>query len=157
AVVQEEPTTSAVSPAPPGEQQEVTEAAVPAAAPVPPGGGGSVDIREIKLIEDNGQQGLFVKLSRPPVAVTHYTLAQRTRVVIDSAGGEGAGEIRPQKSGVKNPLSAEGRVTRHEEKIRVTLELRGGTVPTYTVNDLNDTVVAFVGEPTGGTQPVHEQ
>ena len=39
----------------------------------------------------------------------------------------------------------------------MTVALRGDNAPTYTVNDLNDTVVAFLGEPSGGTQPVREQ
>ncbi len=153
-VVSQEPANSAASPLQPAEQ-ELTETAVPAAAAAP--ASGALDIREIKLIEDNGQQGLFVKLTGQPAAVTHYLLVQPTRLVIDIAGGESAAETSAQKYAVQNPMISEIRVARHEGKIRVTLELRGDTAPTYTVNDLNDTIVAFLGEPTGANQPVREQ
>lgn len=153
-VVSQESAASATSPIQPMGQEELTETAVASAPGVAPG---TLDIREIKLIEDNGQQGLFVKLTRPPAAVTHYTLEQPTRLVIDIAGAEGGGETSAQKYAVQNPLISEVRIARHEGKIRLTLDLAGASVPTYTVNDLNDTVVAFLGEPTGGTNPVHEQ
>jgi type IV pilus secretin PilQ/predicted competence protein len=151
-VVSTETANSAESPQPAAPPALAETAPSAAAAPV----GATLDVREVKLIEDNGQQGLFVKLTGPPAAVTHYTLAQPTRLVIDIAGG-GGGETSAQKYSVKNPLVTDVRIARHEGKIRVTLQLRGDSVPTYTVNDLNDTVVAFVGEPTGGTQPVREQ
>jgi type IV pilus secretin PilQ/predicted competence protein len=152
-VVSTETAASAESPVQPAAPALAETASAAPAAPV----GETLDVREIKLIEDNGQQGLFVKLTGPPAAVAHYTLAQPTRLVIDIAGAARGGETSAQKYPIKNPLITEVRVARHEGKIRVTLQLRSDTVPTYTVNDLTDTVVAFVGEPTGGTQPVREQ
>ena len=152
-VVSREPVPPAAAAPSGSEPTELSEAALPPTmAPA-----GALDIREIKVIEDNGQQGVFVKLTHPPAAVTHYTLAQPTRVVIDIAGAEGVGDTGAQKYSVKNPVISQIRVAHHEGKIRVTLELRAGNVPTYTVNDLNDTVIAFLGEPSGGTQPVAEQ
>jgi len=153
-VVSTETTGAAESSAQPKSQEELTETALPSAAATSPGD--ALDIREIKVVEDNGQQGVFVKMTGPPAAVTSYTMAQPTRLVIDVAGA-GGGEPSAQKYPVTNPMIAEIRVARHEGKIRLTLELRGAEAPAYTVNNLNDTVVAFVGEPTGGTQPVHEQ
>jgi type IV pilus secretin PilQ/predicted competence protein len=159
AVVSQEPTATATSPAQPENQEspeQLTETALPGGAgPAPTKG--TLDVREIKVIQDNGQQGVFVKLTRPPAAVTHYTLAQPTRLIVDIAGAEGGGETTAQSYPVDNPLVSEVRMVRHDGKIRVTLELHSAAVPTYTVNDLNDTVIAFLGEPTGGTQPVHEQ
>jgi type IV pilus secretin PilQ/predicted competence protein len=136
-------------------EQELTETSVATAAPVP--GGTALDIREIKLIEDNGQQGLFVKLTTAPAALTHYLLAQPNRLVIDITGSDGSAEPSAQRYSVDNPVISEIRVGRHEGKIRLTVGLRGDTVPSYTVNDLNDTIVAFLGEPSGGTQAVREQ
>ncbi|MBP1686605.1 MAG: pilQ [Deltaproteobacteria bacterium] len=49
------------------------------------------------------------------------------------------------------------RVARHAGKIRLTVEVRGDSVPTPSVDNLSDTVIAFLGEPTGGKQPVREQ
>jgi type IV pilus secretin PilQ/predicted competence protein len=154
-VSQEQPVVSASSPVQAPGQGELTETALPQpeAAPVT----AALDVREIKLIEDNGQHGLFVKLNRAPAGVTHYALTQPTRLVIEVAGAEGDGETTAQKYAVNDAVIAAVRVARHEGKIRLTLELHGTTVPTYTVDNLNDTVIAFLGEPTGGTQPVHEQ
>jgi type IV pilus secretin PilQ/predicted competence protein len=159
AVVSQEQTVSATSPIQPEtqeRQEQLSETALPAAATAP-SSAAALDVREIKVIQDNGQQGLFVKLTQPPAAVTHYTLAQPTRLVIDIAGAQGGGETTAQKYPVDNPVISDVRVARHEDKIRVTVDVNGTAVPTYTVNDLNDTVVAFLGEPTGGTQAVREQ
>ncbi len=153
-VTQEQPTVSATSPVQPQTQPEIAETALP---PVGVQSPAPLEIREIKLIEDNGQQGLFVKLSRPPAAVHHNMATQPNRLIIDIAGIGGGGDTIAQRYSVKNPLVSEIRVTRHEGNIRLTVGLRGTTIPSYTLNDLNDTVVAFLGEPTGGTDPVREQ
>jgi len=116
-----------------------------------------MDVREIKLIEDNGQHGLFVKLSRVPEGVEHYVLRRPTRLVIDVAGAGDVAEAAAQKYPVHDPVIREIRVARHGGKIRLTIEVRGDTMPTPSVDSLNDTLIAFLGEPTGGTRPVHEQ
>jgi len=154
AVVKEDTSTTASSPVQPAGQGEVTEAALPGAAAsvITP-----IDVREIKVIEDNGQQGLFVKLTGPPGGVTHYVLSQPNRLVIDVGGSVAGGETSAQKYPVDNPVVSEVRVGRHDGQIRLTVVLRADTMPTYTVNDLNDTIVAFLGEPSGGNQPVREQ
>lgn len=154
--VSQETSVSAGSPVQPSGQAELTESALPTAQTP---AGTPLDIREIKLIEDNGQQGLFVKLTASPTAVNHYPLSQPNRLVIDINGdsGDAAGETSAQKYAVDNPMISEIRVARHEGKIRLTVALRSDAVPTYTVNDLNDTIVTFIGEPTGGTQSVREQ
>jgi type IV pilus secretin PilQ/predicted competence protein len=155
AVVSEESAASAPAPAR-TENQELTETTLAPGTTAP--AASMLDVREIKVIEDNGQQGLFVKLTGPPAAVTHYALAQPTRLVIDMAGTGGVGpETGDQSYAVQNPVISEIRVGRIEGKIRLTVALRTDNVPTYTVNDLNDTVVAFLGEPTGANQPVSEQ
>jgi len=154
-VVSQEPADSASSPVQPA-NQELTETTLPAGTTAP--AAGTLDIREIKVIEDNGQQGLFVKLSAPPAAITHYVLVQPTRLVIDITGIEGVGaDAGAQKYAVENPVISEVGVARADGKIRLTVALRSQTAPTYTVNDLNDTVVAFLGEPTSANQPVREQ
>ena len=154
-VVSQEPVESASSPVQPA-NQELTETTLPAGTTAAVAG--SLTIREIKVIEDNGQQGLFVKLSAPPAAITHYMLVQPTRLVIDITGTDGVGaEASAEKYAVENPMVSEIAVARTDGKIRLTVALRSQAAPTYTVNDLNDTVVAFLGEPTGANQPVREQ
>lgn len=154
-VTSEESVASVSSPVQPGGSAELTETALPAVEPssVP---GGALDIREIKLIEDNGQHGLFVKLNRAPAGVTHYVLPQPNRLVIEVAGADGGGS-NAQRYAVNDSVIGEIRVARHEGKIRLTLQLRGDTVPSSNVDNLNDTVIAFLGEPTGGKDPVREQ
>ncbi|MFN8625442.1 MAG: type IV pilus secretin PilQ [Candidatus Binatia bacterium] len=116
-----------------------------------------MDIREIKLIDDNGQHGLFVKLSRVPDGVEHYVLSQPSRLVIEVAGAAEGGDTVAHKYPVQDPVLREIRVARHAGKIRLTAEVRGDTVPTPSVDSLSDTVIAFLGEPNGGKQPVREQ
>jgi len=152
-VVSTETATSADSPIQPAGQPELTESTLPPAA----NAAGALSVREIKVIDDNGQQGLFVKLNHAPAAVTHYTMAQPTRLVIDVTGTEGVGATAAQKFSVNNPMISEVKVAQHEGKLRLTLDIRGANVPSYTVNDLNDTIVAFLGEPSGGNEPVREQ
>lgn len=154
-VSQEQPVVSATSPVPAPEQGELTETVLPQAGTAP--ATAALEIREIKLIEDNGQHGLFVKLNRSPAGVTHYAVVQPTRLVIEIAGAEGDGETSAQKYTVDDSVISGIRVAQHEGKIRLTLELHGTAVPTSTVESLNDTVIAFLGEPTGGAQPVREQ
>ena len=149
----ESTTTTASSPIDIGSQETSSESTLPAVEPA-----ASLDIREIKLIEDNGQQGLFVKLTGPPAGVTHYALTEPDRLVIDIAGvGAGAsGTASAQKYTVQNPLVSAVGVARNDGKIRVTVDVRN-KLQTYTVNDLNDTVIAFLGEPSGGNEQVREQ
>jgi hypothetical protein len=47
-------------------------------------------------------------------------------------------------------------VASDDGKIRLTLVLKGEAAPTYSVDDLNDSIVAFLGEPQGTTESVRE-
>src|SRR6185295_8162367 len=51
--------------------------------------GGVLLIRELKIIDDNGQQGVFAKLSRPPKDVTNVLLSNPNRVLIEITGPMG--------------------------------------------------------------------
>jgi len=130
----------------------LTETLPPSALAKPAEG---VLIREIKVIEDNGQQGVFAKLSRAPRDVNHFTLENPSRIVIDMAG-DGGGPTA-QSYAVQNPVIESIGVESHDGKTRVTIGLRQAAIPAYTVDDLNDTLVTFIGEPQGTTQPVREQ
>jgi type IV pilus secretin PilQ/predicted competence protein len=155
APVPQEPASAPNVPPPPGGSGEATQATLGAAAAV--SAAGPLDIREIKLIDDNGQQGLFTKLTRSPAALTHYTQSNPNRLVIDVASTDTSGATSEQTYPVENPLIESVQVNHRGGALRLTVLLRGATVPTYTVNDLNDTVVVFLGEPSGAAQPVSEQ
>jgi type IV pilus secretin PilQ/predicted competence protein len=115
------------------------------------------DLREIKVLDDNGQAGVFVKLSQPPASVRQYSLTQPNRIVVDITGLRPGEQPNAQRFTVDNRLISEIRLARNDDRLRLTLLLRVDPVPAYTVNDLNDTVVAFVGEPVGANEPVREQ
>jgi len=112
-------------------------------------------IRELKIIDDNGQQGVFAKLSRPPKDVTHVLLSNPNRLLIEMTGPMGQ-NILAERYAVDNPLIEQVQVGSDAGKIRLTLLLKGNTAPTYTVDDLNDSIVAFLGEPGGTGEPVRE-
>jgi type IV pilus assembly protein PilQ len=112
-------------------------------------------IRELKIIDDNGQQGVFAKLSRPPQEVTNVLLSNPNRLVIELTGPMGDNLVA-ERYAVQNPLVEQVHVASDQGRIRLTLVLKGDVAPTYTVDDLNDSVVAFLGEPRGTTEPVRE-
>ena len=132
-------------------KEEVTN--VSTASPV--AGADVLLIRELKIIDDNGQQGVFAKLSRPPQNVTHMLLSKPNRLMIEMTGPMGQ-NIIAERYAVTNPMVEQVQVGSDEGKIRVTLLLKGDTPPTYTVDTLNDSVVAFLGEPRGTADPVQE-
>jgi len=113
-------------------------------------------VREVRIIEDNGQQGVFAKLSGPPRDVSYITLDNPSRLVVEMYG-ETSGEIASQRFPVDNDLIDQIQLGSDSGKIRLTIQMRGSSVPPYTVDSLSDTLVAFIGEPQGTVQPVREQ
>ena len=126
----------------------VSVAAAPADADV-------LVIRELKIIDDNGQQGVFAKLNRPPQDVTNVMLTNPNRLLIEISGPTGENVVA-ERYAVDNPMVSQVQVGSDPGKIRLTLMLKGDKAPVYTVDDLKDTVVAFLGEPKGTDQPVRE-
>jgi type IV pilus assembly protein PilQ len=114
-----------------------------------------LEVRELKVIEDNGQQGVFAKLSRAPHEVSYYTLANPNRLVVEIQGKTSG--VFAEQYPVENPVIEQVRLGADEGKVRLTIALHGNDFPTYTVNDLNDTLVAFLGEPAGTNEAVKEQ
>jgi len=138
-----------------------SEAIPPAVAPAStvvaaPGSGQTLSVREIKLIEDNGQRGIFTKLSAPPASLNHFVLENPTRIVVDIAAAA-VSTPRAERFPVSDAVVSQIRLAQHDGNLRMTIELHGKTVPSFTVNDLNDTVIAFLGEPQGNAEPVREQ
>ena len=128
---------------------------------IPPAGSpdasaSALAVREIKVIEDNGQRGVFAKLSRPAGNLNHFTLDNPSRIVVEVAGSLG-NATSAQRYPVTDALISQVRLAQHEGNMRLTVELHGHTVPSYTVNDLNDTIIVFIGEPHGNAEPVREQ
>ncbi|MGD9764051.1 MAG: type IV pilus secretin PilQ [Candidatus Binatia bacterium] len=133
-------------------REEVTNVSVAAAAPA---AGDVLLIRELKIIDDNGQQGVFAKLNQPPQGLSHMMLAGPPRLVIEITGPADE-QVVAERYAVDNPLVEQVQIGSDRGKIRLTLVLKGDAVPVYTVDDLKDTIVAFIGEPAGTAQPVRE-
>ncbi len=153
----------ACAPKPPMLEEESTRTEVsgPAISAPPIDGFGvpqaeSFEVREVRIIEDNGQQGVFAKLSGPPRDVSYITLDNPARLVIEMYG-ETSGEIASQRFPVDNEMIDQIQLGSDSGKIRMTVQVRGSSVPPYTVDSLSDTLVAFIGEPQGTLLPVREQ
>ena len=131
--------------------EEVTNVSVAAA----PGDADVLLIRELKIIDDNGQQGVFAKLNRPPSDVSHVLLSNPSRLLIELSGPTGE-NIVAERYAVDNPLIEQVQLGSDPGKIRLTLLLKGTTAPTISVDDLKDTIVAFIGEPAGTDTAVRE-
>ncbi len=112
-------------------------------------------IRELKVIDDNGQTGVFAKLNRAPDEVTHVMLSNPTRLLIEMRGPTGE-NIVAERYAVDNPLVSQVQVGSDSGTVRVTLLLKGDTAPVSSVDDLKDTIIAFLGEPRGTTDPIRE-
>lgn len=116
-----------------------------------------LEIREIRVVDDNGQQGVFVKLTRPPVDSAYYTLDNPSRLIIDLTGPT-SGKTDAGRFAVEdNPTIRTMRIAEADGKLRLTIEMRGNRVPSYTVDSLDDALVAFIGESTGKSGRVKEQ
>lgn len=137
--------------------EAIPAAAAPAGAVVAKGKPGEMlSVKEIKLIEDNGQRGIFAKLSAPPTSLNHFVLENPSRIVVDISGAA-VSVPRAERFAVNDAVVSQVRLAQHDHNLRMTIDLHGKAVPAFTVNDLNDTVIAFLGEPQGNTEPVREQ
>jgi len=105
--------------------------------------GDSLSVLGIKSVEDHGQTGVFVKLNRVPTEVKDFTLESPNRIVFDIAGPVEAAPPISVKTKGESQISRI-RVGHGEGRIRVTLDV-AGEMPTYTMNNLDAMVVAFVG------------
>jgi type IV pilus secretin PilQ/predicted competence protein len=148
-ILEEESTTTRVR----GPEIPVAELPV---APDPRSAEAPLEVREVRIIEDNGQQGVFAKLTQPPRDVSHITLENPTRLVIELVGETPSG-VASQRFPVENELISQIQVGSNEGKIRLVVQMTGSAMPTYSVDSLNETLVAFIGEPRGTVLPVREQ
>lgn len=116
----------------------------------------ALELRELRVVSDNGQEGLFLRLSARPQSVTHLALDSPPRLVLEITGANVRAGVTERLPVRKNPLVREIRLQSGAGTLRVTAYLKG-KVPPYTVSDLDSTVVAFLGEPVGGTRPIEEE
>jgi type IV pilus assembly protein PilQ len=146
------------APEPVAAAEEKAVPAPPEAAPAPAEEAqeATLRVKGIKLVDDEGQTGIFIKLSRTPDKVENSTLRNPTRLVID-ARGPVAQDFKPiERTAVDDPRVSSVRVARQDGGLRVTVDVKGAP-PKYSVNDLKTMVVAFLGERSGTPAPAKSQ
>ena len=140
---------SEAAPAPP-------EAVPPPPPPVAEAEDADLRVKGIKLVEDEGQTGLFIKLSRVPDKVEHFTLSKPSRLVIDAHGPVPSDLRAIERTASDDPRVSRVRAVKQDGRLRITVDLKG-PAPKYTVNDLKTMVVAFLGERSGSPAPARSQ
>ncbi len=148
------PTPDTNVPPPTEERAEATEAVQPP-APAAEAQEESLRLKGIKLVEDQGQTGIFIKLSRVPDKVENFTLTKPDRLVIDLHGPVPADMQPIERPATGDPRVSRVRVAPQDGRLRVTVDVKGRTP--YTVNDLKTMVVAFLGERGGAAAPAKSQ
>ncbi|MGH7821204.1 MAG: type IV pilus secretin PilQ, partial [Candidatus Binatia bacterium] len=146
----------AVTPEPAPAAEEAEAAGEAAAGEAAEASEDSLYVKGIKLVEDEGQSGVFVKLSRVPDRVEHFTLRDPNRLVIDVYGPVSPSAQAIERAAVDDPKVSRVRVGRQTDRLRVSVDLKG-EVPPYTLNDLQTMVVAFLGERSGQPAPPRSQ
>jgi type IV pilus assembly protein PilQ len=142
----------------PSAQAEPEKAAEPAPAPAVAEEAQDRDLRlkGIKLVDDEGQTGIFIKLSRTPDKVEHFTLSNPNRLVIDLQGPVPSETKNVERTALDDKHVSRVRVGRQDGRLRITVDVKGKP-PKYTVNDLKTMVVAFLGERSGVAAPAKSQ
>lgn len=148
---------------PPPEHAAASEAAAatpePAKPPAAPGTEAEdtdLRVKGIKLVQDEGQSGLFIKLSRIPDKVEHFTLSKPNRLVIDARGPVPSDLKAIERTATDDPRVSRVRAAQQDGRLRITVDLKG-PAPKYTVNDLKTMVVAFLGERSGVPAPAKSE
>ena len=113
-------------------------------------------VKGIKLVQDEGQSGLFIKLSRIPDKVEHFTLSKPNRLVIDARGPVPSDLKAIERTATDDPRVSRVRAAQQDGRLRITVDLKG-PAPKYTVNDLKTMVVAFLGERSGVPAPAKSE
>ena len=137
---------------------EPEKAVAPEAAPVLAEEAQDRDLRlkGIKLVDDEGQTGIFVKLSRTPDKVEHFTLSNPNRLVIDLQGPVPSDTKSIERTALDDKHVSRVRVGKQDGRLRISIDIKGKP-PKYTVNDLKTMVVAFLGERSGVAAPAKSQ
>jgi len=113
-------------------------------------------LKGVKLVDDEGQTGIFIKLSRTPDKVEHFTLSNPNRLVIDLQGPVPSDAKNIERTALDDKHVSRVRIGKQDGRLRVTIDIKGKP-PKYTVNDLKTMVVAFLGERSGVAAPAKSQ
>ena len=148
-----EPVEAAAAEPTPAESEK---AAPPAPAVAEEAQDRDLRLKGIKLVDDEGQTGIFIKLSRTPDKVEHFTLSNPNRLVIDLHGPVPSDVKNVERTALDDKHVSRVRAGKQDGRLRITVDIKG-KAPKYTVNDLKTMVVAFLGERSGVAAPAKSQ
>lgn len=106
---------------------------------------GPLQLHEVRLIETAGQHSILFRFSRPPEGIDYFPLRSPSRLVIDIKGPL---EILPKVHIYKaaDPLVSAVRVGSYQGRMRLVVDLKGGEVPQFSVDNYDTLLTAFIGE-----------
>ncbi|MBI3302288.1 MAG: AMIN domain-containing protein [Deltaproteobacteria bacterium] len=116
-----------------------------AALQPPPTYTGPLRLYEVRVIETAGQHSVLFRFSRPPEGIDYFPLRGPSRLVIDI---KGAVESLPKVQNYKaaDPLVTAVRVGSYQGRMRLVVDLKGGEVPQFSVDNYDTLLTAFIGE-----------
>jgi len=114
-------------------------------------------LKGIMLVENGGQTGIVIDLSRPPQLVKHFTLTNPSRMVVDIQGPV-AGDLGPVAQAAEDaPYVSRVRLGHQDGRLRIAVDLKEPAPPSVTVDERKTMVVALLGERSGRSAAVKSQ
>jgi hypothetical protein len=112
-----------------------------------------LDLRDFSVAEaENGQRGVFLKLSRLPTGVTATSQNDPPRIIVDIQGPTGT-ESPEEVFAAGDTLVTHVAVTRTAGWLRVILDLQGDETPQFSIYPMADWVVVRIKSPNAPTRP----
>lgn len=113
-----------------------------------------LDVRQFEVVNADGYRGVFLKLSRLPDAVNHFSENDPARIVLEVKGPPGEDAAEESYPG-QDALVSQFRVSREFGTLRIVLDLQGTDPPPYSVHPMADWIMIRLGpveaqEPAGG-------
>jgi len=82
-------------------------------------------LKGIKLVDDEGQTGIFIKLSRTPDKVEHFTLSNPNRLVIDLHGPVPSDVKNVERTALDDKHVSRVRAGKQDGRLRITVDVKG--------------------------------
>ena len=99
-----------------------------------------LDVREYEVSHAAGHRGVFLKLSRLPDSVAHYSKSDPARIIIEVMGPTGE-EVPEENFPGRDTLVSQLRISRGFGVLRVVLDLQGDDPPDYSVHTMADWIM----------------
>ena len=113
-------------------------------------------IREVSLIETAGQRRVQFQLSRSPYAIDYFPLQDPSRLVID-VEGRLASLPQVETYSTLDALVSAVRVGTYQGRIRLVIDLESEEVPSFSVDQHESALTAYIGHKKDGDVSVASQ